>query len=60
MAGTVSTLLVRPVVAALPAVDQFWRATDLTPELVADNDARLTPAQFCVAWAELVRQTSRT
>lgn len=60
MAGTVSTLLVRPVVAALPSADAFWRATDLTPELVADNDARLTPAQFCVAWAELVRQTSPT
>ena len=60
MAGTVSTLLVRPVVAALPSADAFWRATDLTPELVADNDARLTPAQFCVAWAELVRQTRPT
>jgi len=58
--GTVSTLLVRPVVAALASADAFWRATDLTPELVADTDARLTPAQFCVAWAELVRQTSPT
>ena len=60
MAGSVSTLLVRPVIAALPSAEQFWRATDLTPELVADSDARLTPAQFCVAWAELVRQTDRT
>jgi AraC-like DNA-binding protein len=48
---------VRPVVAALADPDAFWRATDLTPEIVAD-DARITPAQFCIAWAELVRQTS--
>lgn len=57
MAGTVSVLLVRPVVAALRDAETFWRATDLRPELVEDNDARLTPVQFSVAWAELVRQT---
>lgn len=50
-------LLVRPVVAALRDAETFWRATDLRPELVEDNDARLTPVQFSVAWAELVRQT---
>ena len=46
MAGSVSTLLVRPVVAALGSARlvAFWAATDLT-------------AQFCVAWAELVRLT---
>jgi AraC-like DNA-binding protein len=57
VAGTVSVLLVRPVVAALRDAETFWRATDLRPELVEDNDARLTPVQFSVAWAELVRQT---
>ena len=57
MPGTVSTLLVRPVVAALASPEAFWRATDLTPAIVAD-DARVTPAQFCIAWAELARQTS--
>jgi AraC-like DNA-binding protein len=57
VAGTVSVLLLRPVVAALRDAPAFWRATDLTPELVADTDARLTPAQFALAWAELVRQT---
>ena len=62
--GSISTLLVRPVVATILSVDdaehalrEFYRATGLTPELVADGDARITPAQFCVAWAELVRQT---
>jgi len=54
-------LLVRPVLAALGGVDRvppaFWAATDLTPELVADGDARISPAQFCVAWAELIRIT---
>ena len=58
-AASVSTLLVRPLVAALAgqpaALEAFYRATDLTAELVADVDARLSPAQFCVAWAEAVR-----
>lgn len=60
--GSISTLLVRPIVATILGVDDverslqdFHRATGLTPELVADGDARITPAQFCVAWAELVR-----
>ena len=59
MAGSVSVLLVRPLVAALGSarLDAFWTVTDLTPEIVADDDARITPAQFCVAWAELVRVT---
>jgi AraC-like DNA-binding protein len=62
--GSISTLLVRPVVATILSVDdaeralaEFYRATGLTAELVADGDARITPAQFCVAWAELVRLT---
>jgi len=57
--GSVSVVLVRPVVIALgrARLAPFWAATDLTPELVADDDARITPAQFCVAWAELIRVT---
>jgi hypothetical protein len=57
--GSVSVVLVRPVVMALPSAKHpaFWAATDLTPELVADDDARISPAQFCVAWAELLRAT---
>src|SRR6266496_481071 len=60
MAGSVSVVLVRPIVAALPSAQHsaFWAATDLTPELVADDDARISPAKFCVAWAELVRTTN--
>ena len=59
--ASVSTVLVRPLVAALAALpgglDRFWRATDLTPEMVADADARISPAQFCVAWSEATRLT---
>ena len=59
MAGSVSVLLVRPIVVAIGSarLAAFWGATDLTPELVGDSDARITPAQFCVAWAELIRIT---
>ena len=59
MAGSVSTLLVKPVVAALGTarLAQFWSATDLTPQIVMDSDARVSPAQFCVAWGELIRLT---
>jgi AraC-like DNA-binding protein len=59
MAGSISVLLVRPVIAALGSarLDGFWGATDLTPQMVGDNDARISPAQFCVAWAELIRVT---
>lgn len=59
MAGSVSVVLVRPVVMALPSDSHaaFWAATDLTPALLADDDARISPAQFCVAWAELTRAT---
>ena len=54
--GTVSVLLVRPLVRALGAdLGGFWRATDLTAAIVADDDARISAAQFCVAWAEAVR-----
>ena len=59
MSGSVSTLLVRPIVAALGSarLPAFWGATDLTPQLVLDDNARISPAQFCVAWAELVQLT---
>jgi AraC-like DNA-binding protein len=57
--GTVSTLLVRPAVAALgarpAALAAFYGATDLTPQLLGDADARISAAQFCVAWSELIR-----
>jgi AraC-like DNA-binding protein len=55
----VSALLVWPLAQALGpipgALDGFWRATDLTPEMIADPEARVSPAQFCVAWAEAAR-----
>jgi len=37
------------------ALERFWRATDLTPEMIGDPEARVSPAQFCVAWAEAAR-----
>jgi AraC-like DNA-binding protein len=58
VAGSVSTLLVRPLVLAVNRhVPEFFGATDLTPQQVADDDARISPAQFCVAWAEAIRLT---
>jgi AraC-like DNA-binding protein len=57
--AAISAVLVRPLVAALApvpgALEAFWRATDLTPEMIADQEARVSPAQFCVAWGEAVR-----
>ncbi|MEJ7603396.1 MAG: AraC family transcriptional regulator [Kofleriaceae bacterium] len=54
-----SVLLVRPVAAAIGSagLDAFWGATDLTPEILADDDARISAAQFCVAWSEGLRLT---
>jgi len=59
MAGTISSLLLGPVVAALPptAHAAFFRATDTSPELISDPEHRVSAAQFCVAWSELVRWT---
>src|ERR1700691_5535619 len=68
---SISVLLLRPVVAALVTADggeasssaladrleALYGATDLTPQLLADPDARVSRAQFCVAWAELLRLT---
>ena len=63
-AGAISTVLVRPLVAALEplprALDEFFQATDLTPQTVADAEARVTPSQFCIAWAEALRLSKRT
>jgi hypothetical protein len=61
MSGSVSVLLVRPLVAALGSsrLAEFWGATDLTPQLIVDDDARVSPAQFCVAWAEAIRLAAR-
>jgi len=57
--ASISIVLVRPLVLALlgspPALEAFYRATDLTPEMLADTEARVSPAQFCVAWAEATR-----
>jgi len=57
--GSVSVVLVRPLAAAIGSagLDAFWGATDLTPQMLADGDARISPAQFCVAWAEALRLT---
>jgi AraC-like DNA-binding protein len=55
---SISTLLVRPLVAAIPepkALATFFASTDLTAQMVADPEARVSPAQFCVAWAEAIR-----
>jgi AraC-like DNA-binding protein len=58
-AGSNSTLLVRPLVAAMGGDHAqeaaLLHASSLTPQMVADADARITPAQFCVAWAEAAR-----
>lgn len=61
MTGTVSTLLLQPVLAAFPPDERprLFRSADLTNEIVSDRDARVSPTQFCVAWAELVRVTDR-
>jgi AraC-like DNA-binding protein len=60
VAGSVSTLLVRPLVMAVGSANlaAFLAATDLTPQIVGDDDARISPSQFCIAWAELMRFTS--
>lgn len=53
-------LLLRPLVLALTpvgtrALEEFYSASDLTPEMLADSGARVTAAQFCVAWAAAER-----
>ncbi len=57
--ASISMLLVRPVAAAVGSAGlaELFGAADLTPQMLADGDARISPAQFCVAWAELIRIT---
>jgi AraC-like DNA-binding protein len=57
--ASVSVLLVRPLVTAVGAagLDAFWAATGLTPQLVADDDARISAPQRSAAWAEALRLT---
>ena len=54
-------MLVRPLVAAVGSagIEALLGATDLTPQILADDDARITPAQFCVAWSEAIRITQK-
>ncbi len=57
--GAVSVVLVRPLVMAVGTggLEAFLGACDLTAEMVADDDARISPAQLLVAWSEAVRLT---
>ncbi|HWO21398.1 MAG TPA: AraC family transcriptional regulator [Kofleriaceae bacterium] len=60
--GSVSVLFVRPLVAAIdaavgPGLEAFWRATELTPQLIADDDARIMAPQLAAAWDEAIRLT---
>jgi AraC-like DNA-binding protein len=75
--GSVSVLLVRPLVAAIDAavgpadgaaadgaaaggataLEELWHATELTPQIVADDDARISSLQFRAAWDEAMRLT---
>ncbi|MFO0546804.1 MAG: AraC family transcriptional regulator ligand-binding domain-containing protein [Polyangiaceae bacterium] len=62
--GSVSVMLLRPLVLALApvgadALSTFYRASDLTPEMLADSAARVSAAQFCVAWATAERLAPR-
>jgi AraC-like DNA-binding protein len=58
--ASVSVMLVRPLVAAVgtAGTEALLGATDLTPQILADDDARISPAQFCVAWSEATRITA--
>ena len=58
---SINALLVRPLVQALAgkprALEDFFGATDLSLARVLDPEVRVTPTQFCVAWAEAIRLT---
>jgi AraC-like DNA-binding protein len=57
--ATISAVLLRPLAQCLEqgdgAIETFFDATDLTPQMLSDPETRVTPAQFCVAWAEALR-----
>lgn len=59
--ASISAVLLQPLAFALMrqaragAIEAFFASTDLTPEMLADAEARVSPAQFCVAWAETIR-----
>ncbi len=57
--ASISTVLVRPLALALGAsphaLEAFYASTDLTEPMIADPEGRVSPAQFCVAWAEAIR-----
>jgi AraC-like DNA-binding protein len=57
--ASVSVLLLRPLVGALApqpeGLTQWLRVVELTPEILADPEARVSPKQFSDAWAELAR-----
>ncbi len=60
--GSISVLLVRPVAAAVDAAgpdarDALRAAAGLTPELLADPDARIAAPQLAAAWAEALQRT---
>jgi AraC-like DNA-binding protein len=56
---SISMVLVRPLATALAntpkALATFFASTDLTPQMLDDAEARVSSAQFCVAWAEAIR-----
>ena len=58
---SVSVILVRPLALALSSsaagLAELWRETDLTPAMLADADARVSPSQLCVGWAAAIRLT---
>jgi len=58
--ASVSVMLVRPLVAAVgtAGMEALLGASDLTPQILGDDDARISPAQFCVAWSEATRLTN--
>jgi AraC-like DNA-binding protein len=57
--ASISAVLLRPLAIALmqapKALEIFYASSDLTPQMLADAEARVSPAQFCVAWAETIR-----
>jgi len=57
--ASISVVLVRPLAMALAsrpaALADLLAKSDLTPEMLADAEGRVSPAQFCVAWAEAIR-----